>query len=711
MTSTWPEKRARIVSLLGFWYQLLLTAFLALLAAWNGSEATQAAALLAGSGTLIWICLWLVCKQKQLVREEALEADQLRQERESSGAGAALFVGDEQLQLARRRLRWMYRWLLPIFAVLTIIKLCLWGGMYSWSWKTSVYDKVWPVPSNETLSFAFVIGGAFFSFLFSRYATGMARQAEWRMLRAGAAYLMGNALVSVAVAVTLGLVHFQMLVPERVLAYAIRIMMFVLAVEFLLNLVLDFYRPRRPDEEPRPAFESRLLGLFCEPGGIAHSIAEALNYQFGFEVSSTWFYKLMQRAITPVICFAVITMFAMSCLVIVNPGEVAIIERFGRPLQTGGAVAGDVGEDGLPRVDALGPGLHVKYPWPVSKVYRYPAQQVQYAMIGIREETGQEDLKKALVWTVKHPTVPELTVLVATAGTSQGPASRPAGADAGAPVEPPAAGLSSERSVAVSLLRVAMPIQYRIRDVQAWRTRYAEPEKMFESLAYRELVLYSAGVDVDQVIGADRERMANDLRRLIQTKADALGMGVQIVTLGLQGVHPPSEVAKEFEQVVGAESKKQAAIRTGEAERNKILSKVCGDVARANELAALIASLNEKGADPAAAEQVRAQIDDMLLTQVRGEAAKLVAEARAEMWAMINSARADADTLAQELPVYRAAPRIYKVRKYLTALSEGLVKVRKYLMATDVEPVYQLLLTDPSIGAMDAALQGASGAK
>lgn len=699
MTSTWPEKRAFVVSLIGLFFQAILAAFLGVLAAWNGSESNQAAAILAACGIPIWVFLALVYKQRLLVREEVLESEQLRQERAASGAGAALFADEERLLLARRRLRWMYRWLLPFFTVVAIVLLAGVGGTLSWSWDVSVRDKSWPLPTHEAISFAFVLGAAFGSFLLSRYMTGMARQPEWRMLRAGAAYLMGNTLAGVAVAALLGLVYFQMPVPERVLAYTLRTMMVVLAAEFLLNFVLDFYRPRRPDEDPRPAFDSRLLGLFCEPGGIAHSIAEAMNYQFGFEVSSTWFYKLMQRAITPILCFGVLVLFSVSCLVIVEAGDVAIVERFGRPLQTGRPDPDRTGDDGLPAIDALGPGLHLKWPWPIDIAYHYPARRVQEVTIGVREEEAEAKLNKVLIWTEQHPAVPELTVIVATSSSARPQAAtRPA---AGAATQPGVTG----RGVGLNLLRMAVVIQYRIRDVQAWRERFADPASIFESLAFRAVTERAASVDVDQAMGDDRSVIAEDLRHRIQKRADALNLGVAIVTLGLQGVHPPNEVAAEFEAVIAAQATRQAAIRAGEAERNKILSEACGSVTLAEELIARSNAYND-AQEPSEKNRIRATINDMLLVQARGRAAKTVAEAQAEMWATLLAARTDADTLTQELPAYRAAPRIYRARKYMDALTEGLRTIRKYLVAMDVDPIYQLQLLDPTVARIDTGLQG-----
>ncbi|MBN1491381.1 MAG: hypothetical protein JXA69_15815 [Phycisphaerae bacterium] len=709
MTSTWPERRALVVSLVGLVLQIMLAVVLLVVALWNGSEANRAAALLATCGLPIWVLLALIYKQRQLVREETLETEQLKREREASGAGAALFAGDEErLLVARRRLQWIYRWLVPLFTILTIGLLVLLSLKYwSWSFGRSVYDKGWTIPENASVSFAFVVGVAFVAFLMSRYATGMAKQPEWRLLRAGAAYLMGTTLACVAVAVMLGLVQFQAVVPERVLAYVLRILLLVLAAEFLLNFVLDFYRPRQPGDEPRPAFDSRLFGLFCEPGGIAHSIAEALNYQFGFEVSSTWFYKLMQRAITPVIGFGILTLFAMSCFVIVDTGEMVVIERFGRPLQSAAVNEADDATSRTARFDALGPGLRLKLPWPIDIAHRYPAERILDVTIGVTTATLEEratKLKEPLVWTQEHEWMPHVNVIVATDEGSQTPPASETTATA--PVQ-------SSRSVAVNLLRVSMPIHYRIKDLQAWRTTFVEPEKIFEDVAYRQLTKYSAGVDVDQVMGADRTMVANDLRKLIQDEVDALGLGVEIVLLGMQSVHPPKEVAKEFEAVVGAESKKRAAIRTAQSERNKLLSEVCGDVARSQQMVEAISKFGGPGVRPAESAQARELIDDLLngnpakgVRPITGKAAKAIAEARAEMWQRINSTRADAKTFELEIAVFRSAPEVYRWRKYLQVLSEGLTGVRKYLVAADVDPIYQLQLMDPSVADIEMALQG-----
>ena len=93
-------------------------------------------------------------------------------------------------------------------------------------------------------------------------------------------------------------------------------------------------QPRR--EIARPSFDSRLLGLITEPGGIAKSIADAVNYQFGFEVSKTWFYQLLQRWLSPIIAVAMAVILLLTSVVIIDADEQVVIERFGNRLQAEG---------------------------------------------------------------------------------------------------------------------------------------------------------------------------------------------------------------------------------------------------------------------------------------------------------------------------------------------------------------------------------------
>ncbi|MCK5845565.1 MAG: hypothetical protein KAG97_12700, partial [Victivallales bacterium] len=78
------------------------------------------------------------------------------------------------------------------------------------------------------------------------------------------------------------------------------IVLATLAAELLVNFIIEFYRPRTKLED-KPVFESRMLSVITEPGGVLRNISDTLDYQFGFKVSGTWIYRFLERSIVPLL--------------------------------------------------------------------------------------------------------------------------------------------------------------------------------------------------------------------------------------------------------------------------------------------------------------------------------------------------------------------------------------------------------------------------
>jgi len=676
-----PEQRAQTVSILGLMLQILLCGFLLVVGLWNKSLAVQAEVRFALAGVGVWFMLVMISHQRKLVRAEMIEAADLKSRRQASGTGGeAIFeVDEEQLMLARRRLGLMLKWLVPVFMLLLAGYYFI-AAVFYWPVKFAegLEAELWPELENLSVSAAFLVGAAFVTFLFSRYASGMAKRAEWRELRAGASQLFGNALLCVVLAVMLGLAHFEYPVAERVCTQVIRALLVLLGAELLLNLLLDVYRPRSAGEVDRPAFDSRFLGLFSESGGIARSIAEAINYQFGFEVSSTWFYQLMYRATVPLLAFGALCVVVVSAFVVVQPHELAVVERFGRRLQ---------------EETPLGPGFHLKWPWPIDRVYKFPVECVNQFILGGRRDLGQgeepEPIDTVLWTTENHGAAPDNFVLVATPPRegSALPGQRSEEADSPA----------GEQSVPVSILRAMAQIQYRIEDLYKFGYGFSNPEELLRGIADRELIRYAASVDVDAIMGAQRAEAAQVLEQRLQERAREIGLGVDVIFVGLQDFHPHKKVADAFQRVVGAEQQRQARVAEARSKAIEMLAKVAGNSEVALRLAEAIRQESAlRRSEPAGsaklAEAVR--LRDHLFAQTSGEVSKIMAEAQAYRWQRENEWLSRAERFHNELLAYRAAPSVYPYRKYLAALKEGLEDVRKFLIAADTEGRHLIMILD-----------------
>src|SRR5262249_53046493 len=241
----------------------------------------------------------------------------------------------------------------------------------------------------------------------------------------------------------------------------------VLAFENLLTVVLEVYRPRVKGRVVRLLYDSRLVGLMSHPEGIFTTVAHTLDYQFGFKVSETWFFQFLSRSSLWLgVCYLLI-LAGSTCLVYVEPGEEALLERYGIPVEGRGV---------------LGPGFHAKWPWPIDRAYRYRTQEIQTFDIGFEhDEKAERD--PVVLWTVSHAKE-EFHLLVASREAVE--TNAPAGAGKKAPP--------------VNLLAVGLPVQFQVRDLRAWAYNYSNAGELLRQLAAREVVRYLVGVDVNELM-------------------------------------------------------------------------------------------------------------------------------------------------------------------------------------------------------------------
>ncbi|MHC4644718.1 MAG: protease modulator HflK [Planctomycetota bacterium] len=626
-----------------------------LIGLWSGIFAVFALSWVILAAVLVWFVLCLQFHQRALAEQEKLDVSQLGRD---SRASKIFEAGGERatlLAVAQRRLDVFEKWFIPVFsAIIAVYQVGI--GLYLLSKVSAGIDIEPKEPLVVALGMTAI---AFVSFLLSRYVTGMSAEQQWRPLRAGGSFLLGIAGMCFALAVALALLHnFQVLVLLAIINWVIPILLVVVGAETALNVVLDIYRPRLKGQYSRAAFDSRLLGIINEPGGILRTAASAIDYQFGFEVSQTWFYKLLERAIVPLVLFAAVTLHLLSCIVVVAPEEQAIVEHFGNPLN-------QAGESRL-----LGPGLAFKWPWPIGIVYKYPAGRISQLNIGFvpKADSGRVG-HGPLLWGKTHYEK-EYKLLVASE-SQQG-----------------ASGV-----VPVSLVMAAVPVQYRVKDLYAFLYNHDEPEKVLESICYRELTRFAASARVEvetesdrahSLLGAGRAKAKEVLTRAIQKSADEANLGVEIVFLGLQGIHPPPEVAEAYQKVIGAVQEKQAAVLKAEAQRNETLTALAGSVAEAKRLYALAAEY-QKAEEENNAENVRAlgsKLDEAF-AQARGEIFAILREAQSDAFEKATLARATGERFAGQLAAYRASKKIYRHEQRMTTLEDALKDTRKYVVVAD----------------------------
>jgi regulator of protease activity HflC (stomatin/prohibitin superfamily) len=672
-------------SILGLAIQFCLGIALLVYSIYARDHAAMTAAFFVLIGTPIWVALAVVFDQHRRERIEAVEAEAFAA---SDAAASSVFEQQsDDLRVAHKRLKWMYRFLIPGMSLLVaalLIGLGLWrfrSGRVEWDTFESP-GLLQARTDHRGWAIAISLGTAFVGFLFARYMSGMAKQKVWVNLRAGAAYAAGTALLGLAIAVGnfIDIPSTDVVLQVLVLAYPI--LMIAVGAEFVVNFLLDLYRPRKPGEFPKPAFESRALGFLAAPDKIAESIGEAINYQFGYDVTDSWVYRLLARSVFRILIpIALVVLWGMTALAVVRPHERGMVLRFGQ----------------LSRI--VDPGLHFKWPWPIETV-EVPEYTVRDAQGNVKFSgatvTGVRSLDvgspppapdKAILWTNEH--AQEVLFLV-----------QPNDVSASAPAE--ANDTPKQRGrIDLAVLAAEIPVQYVIDNPEAYEllgppdvspiTNLSMRDSILKAVAQRAVMQRLSTMTVGDLLSVKRTEVMAELRRTIEAafvqlnpieSERAAGKPVvRVLFVGLDGVHPPKDTARMFELVVGAEQLYNAKKAKARGEEVRTLTASVGSVDLANTIVAEMDKLEDMKRSKTTPEAIKEQELRVvtLIQQAGGKASAMIQDASAERWAKHMGERSRLFQYQGQLGTYRAAPAVYRAGLYLDSMRDALAKSRVFI--------------------------------
>ena len=205
------------------------------------------------------------------------------------------------------------------------------------------------------------------------------------------------------------------------------------------------------------------------------------------------------------LALAVLVGWTVSGVYIVEPNERAVVWRFGRILP-----------------ETRPPGLHVGLPYGLDRVTRLKMYEQKRVGVGL----GLED-------------------------RNLGRAAEPRRAEC----------LAGDRN----LIEVSAVIQYEIVDARAYLVRAGDVAATIEDMATAGLSSQIASRAVDDIFTTGRAEIQRNVLaavkdRLARLEKDSLGIGVQINSVTLEAVAPPSEVEPAFRDVVAAREDRQRAV-------------------------------------------------------------------------------------------------------------------------------------------------------
>ncbi len=500
--------------------------------------------------------------------------------------------------------------------------------------KPVVADTVYGPVASAVFAALSLFAGAFF--------VGQSRQPAFRWLRAFGAWLLaGFVIMFLSMIVTVFASSGGRL--DAVVARVIFVILAILGAEFIVSFVIEFYRPRTM-REMRPIFESKLLSLFTEPGGVMRNIALALDYQFGFKVSGTWIYSFLERSFFPVVLFWALIFWAFTMIHEVGPSQVGIKERLGKVVSE----------------EPLAPGIYWTLPYPFGEVKRFSCTEIYQVVIGELHAVGEEAAEEVaddghghsrpqkkssgekptpvVLWTAAHGSDANNFIVAVDPGV------RGAAGEAGAEEN------EDRNAASIAFIRMMIPIDYRIRNVMDYAYRNADPVATLTRIGQQAATEYLASTSIMDIMSSGRGTAQAALKERIQKLADEHHIGIEIVKVMILDSHPPVEkVAPAFQDVIGAMEEREATVL-----------KAQGYSART-------------------------------IPEAEAQAARIRSEAKAYEYRTTTIAEAEAGRFNTQLSTYRIMPRMFRLKAYLDLLENDCRDIRKFIIASGLDnEVYQL---------------------
>jgi len=322
--------------------------------------------------------------------------------------------------------------------------------------------------------------------------------------------------------------------------------------------------------------------LFVSPRILAETLA-TLEAKLGLNVRSSYVVARLRRLVPFVGTGVFVLLWFSTCFFMVGTEETGVLTRFGRPI----------------RDAPLGSGLHFKMPFPVDTIRTVASERVKIAVVGAPLDTS-----KPIMWTKMHATGDYNQVL------GQG------------------------REV----VSVHGRIFYRVKDAQAYLFSAQNPDDEVSSFAYKTIMRQVISRDIDQLLSLDRVGFSEKLKAELQRDLDAQNLGIEVVSFPLVGLHPPVDVAQDYQAVVSAQIASVTSATKANAER---LTKV--PTAQSNR--------------------------DVAIKIAAGDGAKRLGRAKGE------AAKFDSVSAA-----YAASPQVYKERLWMETMEDTLAGKKIFIV-------------------------------
>ena len=250
--------------------------------------------------------------------------------------------------------------------------------------------------------------------------------------------------------------------------------------------------------------------------GQQKNLLNADELKVNFSLKSLYTLKYMLKILPFLTLSLGLVLFLSTAIIVVQPHQQAAIYRFGR----------------LDEASIVGEGLHVILPWPIERAQIFDVHRINTMQIGFDSAAGFDNL-----WTRFHDGEEHMLLL----------------------------GGGNE------MVAVNITVVYRISDLFAFVTTTANPEAILSAAVYESLLRRTMSSSLDVFLSVDRNLLSTSIHDELIILSKDRNLGLEVVQIVIEGIHPPVEVADVYQSVVTAALERNTVITNAETEAAVLL--------------------------------------------------------------------------------------------------------------------------------------------
>ena len=289
----------------------------------------------------------------------------------------------------------------------------------------------------------------------------------------------------------------------------------LISIERVVGLVGRYYQPEVLKETTGLSGKVYSLEFLFKYGAPWKNFHKQIEESYGIELGEIPALRMLQGKLEWAFLGGILVTWLSTCFTVIPLDSKGVRISFGR-------------YDAEP----VEPGLALSSPWPFGSVKKINTENTRFVSLGFAQDLGTP-----VLWNEKH-FEGEYNLLV----------------DGGN-----------------ALLTINVPIYYKIKDPVAYLTHSQAPEETLMHLAYRRLLESTSYRDSFDIMLSSRESISNEMSNGLQREIDRLGLGFEVLFVGLKDIHPPVSVAPAYQAVVSAEEQKMAMIEKAKSYKAQMI--------------------------------------------------------------------------------------------------------------------------------------------